>query len=185
MIVDLHDQPDAELPDVDVCIVGTGPAGMTLARELAGSGLSVRVLESGRSRTTRHADALRKVRSEGEVGIKDYSRERVLGGASSTWAGLSSPLDRAELEARPDLGIDGWPLTLEELEPYWRRAAADYRFAPLEFFGSAGFGALKSQGDTEPGWEHLEEKVFLAAAEPQRFGKEHRSVFETGGGRWI
>ncbi len=178
MIVDLHDSRTADLPAVDVCIVGSGPAGMTLARELAGSGLSYCVLESGRLKTTKHGDALRKVRSEGPVRIKDYSRERVLGGASSTWAGLSAPLDSIELEPRPELGLPGWPIPREELLPYWRRAAADYRFAPLALYEPGGFDALRLLGEAQLSWTALEEKVFLAAAEPQHFGKEHKPVFE-------
>ncbi len=180
MIVDLHDTPDADLPEVDVCVVGSGPAGTTLARELVGSGLRTAVLESGRLRPTRHGDALRTVRSEGAVPIKDYSRERVLGGASSTWAGLSSPLDRVELEPRPGPGIPGWPIGRDELLRFWRRAADDYRFAPLRLYEPGGFDVVRAQGDAAPTWEELEEKVFLAAAEPQHFGKEHRHVFEGG-----
>src|SRR4051794_5776646 len=34
-------------PTCDVCVVGTGPAGATLAQELSGTGLRVTVLESG------------------------------------------------------------------------------------------------------------------------------------------
>ncbi|MGH2520547.1 MAG: FAD-dependent oxidoreductase, partial [Chloroflexota bacterium] len=37
---------DTEL-QADVCIVGGGPAGLTIARELAGGNLSICLLESG------------------------------------------------------------------------------------------------------------------------------------------
>lgn len=102
MIADLDEPGLAGLPDYDVVIVGSGPAGMTLARELGGSGLRVCVLESGLEKPTPRGDRLREVQSTG-IHIKDYSRERVLGGASSTWSGLSSPLDDVDLEARPYL----------------------------------------------------------------------------------
>ena len=177
MIVDLSESPRAELPDYDLCIVGTGPAGTTVARELAGSGLRVGVLESGRLRVTKHGDALRKVESEG-IAIKEYSRERVLGGASTTWAGLSSLMDEVDFEPRPFLRHSGWPIEREALLPWYAAAAERYRFPPRDFFGARGFGALRAGGDLQPRWERVDEKVFLAADPPQDFGREHRAVYE-------
>lgn len=69
MIRDLDQSSDERL-EYDVCIVGSGPAGMTVANELNGSGLRVVVLESGRLKPTRYGDALRTVSSEG-IQIKD------------------------------------------------------------------------------------------------------------------
>ncbi|MBM3985109.1 MAG: GMC family oxidoreductase, partial [Planctomycetes bacterium] len=109
MIRDLAEAVPADLPEYDLCVIGTGPAGATLVAELQGAGLSLCALESGRRRPDRAHDALRRVRSEGIV-IKDASRERVLGGASTTWAGLSAPLDPIELAPRPWIGSPGWPV---------------------------------------------------------------------------
>jgi len=181
MIVDLHEAHAGDLPKVDVAIVGSGPAGMTLARELSGTGLSICVLESGRLKTSRFGDDLRKVVSQGPVTIKDYSRERILGGASSTWAGLSAPLDSLVLNPRPEMGIPGWPLKRDELETYWKRAASDYRFAPMKLYEPGGFEALREAGEQKLSWKLLQEKVFLAASEPQHFGKEHKHIFERPG----
>jgi len=180
MIADLGERREQDLATYDVCVVGSGPAGMTVARELSDCGLSICVLESGGRRPTPHGDALRKVRSEG-IHIKEYSRERVLGGASTTWAGLSSPLDPVDTRPRPHVRHSGWPLSADELRPYYQRAAARYRFAPLELYGPAGFGQLEARGDLRPGWNELERKVFLAAAEPQDFGAEWRDVFDAPG----
>lgn len=161
----------------DVCVVGSGPAGATVAAELADSGLEVLVLESGGTQVTARGDALREASSTG-LWIKPWSRERVLGGASTTWAGLSSPLDDADLAPRPHLGGVGWPLPQAELEGLWEEAAARYRFPSAARFGAEGFGRLRAKGDLQPAWEELEEKVFLAAAEPQDFGREQRATWE-------
>ena len=163
-------------PDYDVCIVGSGPAGMTLAVELADSGLRVAVLESGKLKTTAPADALRALSSEG-IAIKEWSRERLFGGTSTTWAGLSSPLDPIDFGSRP-FAAPGWPIPRETLLPYWERAARRYRFAPLRLYGPEGFGALKSRGDASLAWQRLDEKIFLACSEPQDFGREHRAAVE-------
>lgn len=171
MIVDLAEQAAPELPEYDVCIVGTGPAGATLARELAGGPLRVCVLESGRRRTTPRGDALRATESRG-IHVKDWSRERVLGGASTTWAGLSSPLDGIDMAPRPWIGSEGWPIPRAEMLALYEEAALRYRFPSADAFGPTGFGALRARGAARPVWKDLEEKVFLACAEPQDFGVE-------------
>lgn len=178
MIHDLSDDCPATLREYDVCIVGSGPAGGALARELVGSGLSVCVLESGRRRVDRHGDSLREVASEG-LHIKEYSRERVLGGTSTTWAGLSSPLDEIDLGERPWLRHSGWPITRDELVPYWEAAATRFGFAAPAMFAAGGFDTLRSKGDLAPTFTRLDEKVFLAAATPQDFGRMLRPTYES------
>jgi choline dehydrogenase-like flavoprotein len=181
MIRDLDGFERDVLPTYDLCIVGSGPAGATLATELSDKGLSVCVLESGRLSVTKHADSLRPVASEG-IHVKDYSRERVLGGASTTWAGLASPLDDIDFAQRPWLEHSGWPIARAELLPYWEAAAERFRFPPSDFFASGGgFAALRAKSELQPRWDVIDEKIFLAAAEAQNFGKEYRHVYEGEG----
>lgn len=178
MLIDFdHDGLRADTA-YDLVIVGTGPAGATLAAELAGRGLRVGVIESGRARRTDHAEALKRVHSEG-IRIKEYSRERVIGGSSTTWAGLSSPLDPIDFEARDWVAGSGWPIGLSELTPYYQAAAERYRFPTLSMFEmNGGFAKLRAKSPLQPRWERLEEKRFLAAEEPQHFGKEQHGTFE-------
>lgn len=180
MIHDLSAAPGPARPEYDICIIGTGPAGMTVARELSGTGRTICVLESGKLKTTAFADSLRRVEWDG-MKIKEYSRERVFGGASTTWAGLSSPLDPIDFEPRPWLQQSGWPISRDELLPYYREAGERYRFAQLDLFGDAGFCSLRNKSALQPAWRDLDEKVFLAAASPQNFGREHRAIFDIEG----
>ena len=47
MIVSAHVRSPDDMDSADICIVGAGAAGITLACELEGSGLKIIVLEAG------------------------------------------------------------------------------------------------------------------------------------------
>ena len=84
------------LPDClrcDICIIGTGPAGITIARELSGTSLRVTILESGRAERQDETDALNEIESVGWPRVMDQwlVRNRIVGGSSSTWAGRCAP----------------------------------------------------------------------------------------------
>ena len=162
----------------DICIVGSGPAGLTIASELADFGKRIVVLESGKMGKTRYADTLREIKNTGEISIRPSSRERILGGASTTWSGLSAPLDQIDLENRPYLSYpSGWPLSLSDLTPYYRKAS-QYGFPSLESFDGLWLSSARNMGDLTFPSTHILEKTFLALDPPWNFSKKLRSVFE-------
>jgi choline dehydrogenase-like flavoprotein len=117
--------------DADVCIAGSGPAGLALARELVDTGLRVLVLESGGDAADAAAAALNDGDNTGDrpMGLQD-GRLRAFGGAGRLWAGQCMRLDAADFEARPWVPQSGWPIGLAELRPYYDRAE--------RFFGVSG-----------------------------------------------
>ena len=58
MIIDARSLPDKEEIDTDVCIVGAGTAGFTLAQEFLGEGFRVCLLESGGFEPDRNTQVL-------------------------------------------------------------------------------------------------------------------------------
>ena len=154
----------------DVCIVGAGPAGILLAAELAYAGLRIAVLESGGLRRSAFADALRAVETNG-LPIRVDSRERVLGGASSTWGAVCSLLDPIDFPKRPLQEHEGWPIGPRDIAPYLERAAARYGFPPPRMFEGIDGSALG------PEWKSLEEKIFVMQSRP-RFGEQFRYLFD-------
>lgn len=166
-------------PAWDVCIVGSGPAGASLALGLRGTPLRVVVLESGGWQVGAETDELRAVEHSAEgIRIKPYSRERVVGGASTTWAGLTTPLDPVDFQVRPWVPFSGWPFDRESLVPWYREAARRFGLPDWERFeGPEGLGIPRS-GRQVPAWRDLDEKVFLAPAQPPRFGREFREAYQ-------
>ncbi len=107
--------------ETDLCLVGSGPAGWTIAEELRGSGLRVLVLESGGIDPTVDPDA--PARTE-NVGAPLFDgRDRVLGGTSRSWGGRCIPLDDIDYEARDWVRHSGWPFGPEAVAPHLDRAA--------------------------------------------------------------
>jgi hypothetical protein len=81
-IADLHElAPDAEIA-CDVCIIGSGPAGATIARELAQSPAQVIVLESGGAERQPPTDELNEIQNIGWPREQDQwlLRNRIIGG---------------------------------------------------------------------------------------------------------
>jgi choline dehydrogenase-like flavoprotein len=160
-----------ELSLYDLCIVGSGPVGMTLLAELARTGLKVCVLESGLQSRSFTADSLRALEQSG-IKVRDDSRERRVGGSSETWSGRSAPLDPIDFEMRPySKDHIGWPFGPQELAPYLEQAAKRYRFPAPSLFETDAF--LK---EAQP-WQELEPKVFLAYYPQVRFGQAYQYLF--------
>lgn len=160
----------------DVCIVGAGPAGITLALELDGAGLSVCLLEAGGEAYDRDTQRL----YEGEIfgdrcpPLRD-TRLGALGGSSSVWAGWCRPLEAADFESRAGVAGSGWPFGRDELMPYYRRAQERSGLGPFEY--DAAF--WQEQLQHPPllnGDEMVEHAMFHILA--LRFGANYRGRLE-------
>jgi choline dehydrogenase-like flavoprotein len=109
----------------DLCIVGAGAAGISLALQFAGTGHSVLLLESG----SLEPDPATQALYEGEVAdgrlhspLHRY-RQRRFGGSTTIWGGRCAPFDPIDFERREYLPGSGWPLRYEDLLPYYPRSS--------------------------------------------------------------
>ena len=128
----------------DICIIGSGPAGATIARELAGSRLRVIVVESGGTATDPGTSALNDVDNVGAPRFPDQTlmRSRILGGTSHLWTGRCTSFDPHEYDRRPWVPHSGWPITSNDITSYLDRAATHLGLGHGSGFSGDGFWAL-------------------------------------------
>lgn len=140
MLIRANDLAEGAALHGDVCIIGAGAAGITLALELMGSGLDVLLLESGDIDPDPATQGIYAGESVGQPlavldGLVelDEIRLRYLGGTTNHWAGYCRPLQPVDFQERDNLDISGWPIEHREMIPYWDRAAIWCRITDAEF----------------------------------------------------
>ncbi|MFC7077926.1 GMC family oxidoreductase [Haloarcula halophila] len=143
----------------DVCVVGAGPAGALVASRLASEGHDVVVLEAGPrfdfdSRQERMERAIRPGdgRDVWEMGGErdaysangerhyplNISRVKGVGGSTLHWQGMVMRLHPTDFEGGHDTDDPAWPISYDDLRPYYAEAEqamgvagdADNPFAP-------------------------------------------------------
>jgi len=134
--------------EADLCIIGAGPAGTALARELIGRSASVLILESGGPAPETSIQKLNDGRVVGDryVGLRQ-SRCRAIGGTTHLWntpvAGAQGakyvPLDPCDFAVHADLSHNRWPFDYSHLEPFYRRAQEFCRLGPFRYEGEDWF----------------------------------------------
>lgn len=144
MFIDARTLPEDTLVKCDICIIGAGAAGITLAREFIDQPLQVCLLESGGLDFDEVTQALYQGKN---VGVPYYSlseaRARYLGGSTNFWGGWSRPLDDIDFQDRPWMPYSGWAFTKAELDPYYERAGQVCGLGPYQYDFAHWEAALK------------------------------------------
>lgn len=153
--------------ETDICIVGAGPAGLTLSSELGRAGIPTVLLESGGF----ESDAAIQALNAGPVLGDPYeglvrTRHRRVGGTAHLWntavgphfqGGKYVPLDPEDFGTGEDSG-GTWPFGIGEIEPFYHRAQSVCGLGP---FGYGGQVVLPAEGpDPSPSGEGLSAGVY-------------------------
>lgn len=118
----------------DVCVVGGGAAGITIARRLRATGKTVMVLESGSTETEPATQALYQGEMSGiQTWQTDSTRFRYFGGSSNAWEGYSTPLLPEDFEPRDWIPSSGWPVRYDELVPFYQNAQRILQLPDFEY----------------------------------------------------
>lgn len=150
-----------------VCVCGTGPAGMTVARELAARGVSVLLLEAGGFDLSSQSQDVYGGNSVGPLEYYGVSscRLRMFGGTSNHWAGRCGIFERVDFEPRDIWGMPGWPISYEEA---YRRLDGASEILDL--------GGQSLDPPDEPHWSDSRFRpAGFARSGPTRFGEKYRA----------
>jgi choline dehydrogenase-like flavoprotein len=139
MLLDARDQGVALNRSAQVMIVGAGPVGLTLARELAG--YDVLLVESGGFEPSVELDELCVGESVGLPYPVQETRSRGVGGSLSRWAGWIAPFDADDFTPHPQRHHSAWPIGADVLQAYFERAARRLNLGDLCFDAHSLAGA--------------------------------------------
>lgn len=147
-IIDARTLPEGAHLTASLVVVGTGPAGVSLLRQLAPSGLDILILEGGALKgSADYDDTLKADARSQQVEPLEKARTKRLGGASTQWGGRTYPFDALDFEERTVEGTSfkGWPIDRQELEPYYRRATVVAGVKNMEYTAVQAIDGAKRQ----------------------------------------
>lgn len=141
--------PNARV-EADICIVGGGAAGISLAHEFIATRHRVVLLESGGLKF-RHRPQFLYIGNN--IGLDNFplarSRYRQFGGSTTRWTGQCAPLEDIDFKSRDWVDYSGWPFERSELQPWYRRAQRVCQLEPCEYrdgpWNPAGGGTLLAE----------------------------------------
>src|SRR5690606_6724286 len=103
-------------------------------------------------------------------------RRRQLGGSTNDWGGWCMPLVREDFLERRWIARSGWPITYDELLPYYARANRVLEVGDVSW----DFDVLRAASPHEP-WPATAaeyETRFFRFSPPTRLGPKHRATLE-------
>lgn len=134
MHIDARNLPNNSIIDGDVCIVGAGAAGISIALDWMNTPYKVILLESG---GFEYDDKVQDLYKGNSTGQKYYplraSRLSYFGGTTGHWAGMCSPFDNIDFIKRDWVPDSGWPITRKDLDPFYARAHQKIKLGPYNY----------------------------------------------------
>lgn len=178
MFIDARGLSPGATVAADICIVGAGAAGLTIAREFAGTAVNICLLESGDLRFRWDTQSLYRGENIGHPYFDlDVCQIRYFGGNTNAWGGWCRPLDAIDLEPRAWVIDSGWPFPLAALDPYYRAAHAVCQLPTMDYNAQSWCERLGRRDARHLSFDprKLEPSVYQFSP-PTRFGRAYRAV---------
>ena len=162
MLITLHQLSSMTDMVFDYCIVGTGPAGMTLALNLDRENIKVLVLEAGGEQWSKESQSVYDGKVIGDPYFDlDVTRLRYFGGTSGHWQGVCRTLDEIDFQKKEAFPDAHWPINKSELDFYFQRAADT-----LEIPGIPDDVVVSAEEGVK--------QVFFVQSPPVKFGQKYK-----------
>ena len=134
MYIDARQLPDHSLIEGDICIIGSGPAGLSIAMDWMNTPYKVILLESG---GFEYDDKVQDMYKGTGTGQRYFplrsSRLSKFGGTTGHWAGMCSTFDNVDFMDREWVPDSKWPINRKELDPYYERAHKPLKLGPYNY----------------------------------------------------
>ena len=171
--IDAYRLPNSAELDADICIIGAGVAGITMASEFVDQSQEVCLIESGTFLPDEEVQALYDIENTGHPVRENFmSRARYFGGSSNLWPGRCMLLNEADLQKKDWVSNSGWPLKYSELNRYYQKAAKILRLPPFDTFDPLYWKNIFSAQEKALLWDgSFKPNVATWAKKPLRFGK--------------
>jgi choline dehydrogenase-like flavoprotein len=149
MHVDARTIPNHSVIEGDVCIIGAGAAGISMALDWVNTPFKVILLEGGGFEFDDQVQDLYAGKSTGQRYYPLRSaRLHMFGGTTGHWAGMCSPFDPIDFKQRDWVSDAGWPIDRAALDPFYARANEKAKLGPYNY-------DLKFWSEREPHREPL------------------------------
>ena len=157
----------------EICIVGAGAAGITLAMHLQDCGIRCCLLESGGLKQDEATQSLHDIDNVGYPLRENFmARVRYFGGSCNVWAGRTMRLSPLDFERREWIPESGWPITYEDIKPYYQRAERLLKLPSIAISDKAeGLSASSNEERRLFQSPDVGPTVALWGVKPMRFGK--------------
>jgi choline dehydrogenase-like flavoprotein len=169
MLADLNNGGERLFDSVfDVCISGSGPAGLPLALKLAAQKHRVLLLEAGGLQFSEISNNVYQGTNSGLEYFEPHAcRQRFFGGTSNHWGGWCREMGAGNFEVRDYVPYSGWPISKTDLDPHFAEAAK------ILHVHTPQVADYLLQGETDAG---LRKTAFRYSEPPARLGEKYRQA---------
>lgn len=134
MHIDARNLENKSVIEGDICIIGAGTAGISIALDWIDTPNKVILLEGG---GFEYDDQVQDLYDGETTGQKYYplksTRLHFFGGTTGHWAGMCSPYDPIDFIKRDWVPESGWPISRKELDPFYARAHETLQLGPYNY----------------------------------------------------
>jgi choline dehydrogenase-like flavoprotein len=176
VIIDhLHGSTPSSI-ETDICVIGAGAAGIAIAHAFVGTSTRVCLVESGGLAGERKSQQLYEGDSIGALPLDPgTSRMRAFGGSCNLWGGGCMPLNSEDLRQRDWVPHSDWPISYEDIEPFYAGARSFCQIEPHDIVDGA-FLTPPGRAPIPFDENHLANRTF--ARSPIVFGDAYRATLE-------
>lgn len=134
MHIDARNLENNSVIEGDICIIGAGTAGISIALDWIGTPNKVILLEGG---GFQYDDQVQDLYDGETTGQRYYplrsTRLHYFGGTTGHWGGMCSPFDNIDFKKRDWVPESGWPISRKDLDPFYARAHEKLQLGPYNY----------------------------------------------------